>query len=119
MYYPHSVLASLYAHFQPVISPTSDPERLTQVFCGVILACFGICLVFGIWKRNALRFSQSATTVLGILGTFIGIALAPKEFDTNDIESSVPPLLTDLITAFLTSSTGITNPLAPEKSPGP
>ena len=108
MDYLRPVFSSLYALFQPVVSPTSDPERLTQVFCGVIFACFAICLLFGFWKRNALRFSQSATTVLGILGTFIGIALGLKDFDTNNIEQSVPPLLAGLKTAFLTSITGIT-----------
>ena len=107
MDYLRPVFASLYALFQPVVFPASDPERLTQVFCGVILACFVICLVFGFWKRNALRFSQSATTVLGILGTFIGIALGLKDFDTNNIEQSVPPLLAGLKTAFLTSIVGI------------
>lgn len=107
MDYLRPVFASLYALFQPVVSPATDPERLTQVFCGVILVCFVICLVFGFWKRNALRFSQSATTVLGILGTFIGIALGLKDFDTNNIEQSVPPLLAGLKTAFLTSIFGI------------
>lgn len=111
MDYLRPVFASLYALFQPVVFPTSDPERLTQVFCGVILACFVICLAFGLWKRNALRFSQSATTVLGILGTFIGIALGLKDFDTNDIEQSVPPLLAGLKTAFLTSIFGISTSL--------
>ena len=107
MDYLRSVFSALYALFQPVVFPTSDPERLTQVFCGVILACFVICLVCGFRKRNVLRFSQSTTTVLGILGTFIGIALGLKDFDTNDIESSVPPLLAGLKTAFLTSIFGI------------
>ncbi len=110
MDYLRPVFASVYALFQPVVSPTSDPERLTQVFCGVILAFFVICLLFGFWKRNALRFSQSATTVLGILGTFIGIALGLKDFDTNNIEQSVPPLLAGLKTAFLTSIFGILKP---------
>ena len=115
MDYLRPVFSALYALFQPVVFPTSDPERLTQVFCGVILACFAICLAFGFQNRNrsknrsrnVLRFSQSATTVLGILGTFIGIALGLKDFDTNDIESSVPPLLAGLKTAFLTSIFGI------------
>lgn len=110
MDYLRPVFSSLYALFQPVFSPTSDPERLTQVFCGVILACFVICLVSGFWKRSALRFSQSATTVLGILGTFIGIGLGLIEFDTNNIEQSVPPLLEGLKTAFLTSIFGILKP---------
>ena len=103
MDYLRPVIASLYALFQPVISPTSDPERLTQIFCVVILGCFFIF----IWTRNTRRFSQSATTGLGILGTFIGIALGLKDFDTNNIEQSVPPLLAGLKTAFLTSIFGI------------
>ena len=110
MDYLRPVLSSLYALFQPAVSPTSDPERLTQVFCGVILACFAICIVSGFWKRSALRFSQSTTTVLGILGTFVGIYLGLKDFDTNNIEQSVPPLLAGLKTAFLTSIFGILKP---------
>lgn len=102
MDYLRPFFAFPHALFQPVVSSTSDPERLTQFFCGVIFVCFAICLVFSFWKRSALRFSQSTTTVLGILGTFIGIALGLKDFDANN----------------RTSIAGITKPLAPGKSPG-
>lgn len=103
MDYLRPYFASPYALFQTVVSPASDPERLTQVFCGLIFACFVICLLFAFWKRSSLRFSQSTTTVLGILGTFIGIALGLKDFDANN----------------RTSIAGITKPLVLGKSPGP
>ena len=105
--YLHPVFRLLFSLFQPIFSPASDPERITQLFCWGILACFGICLVVGFWKKSALRFSQSTTTVLGILGTFVGIALGLNNFDANNIEQSVPPLLAGLKTAFLTSIVGI------------
>ena len=46
-------------------------------------------------------------TQAGVLGTFIGIAVGLWNFDVNDIQSSVPPLLEGLTGAFLTSISGI------------
>ncbi|PGH38581.1 MAG: hypothetical protein CRN43_14230 [Candidatus Nephrothrix sp. EaCA] len=44
---------------------------------------------------------------IGILGTFIGIALGLWKFDVNNIESSIPALLEGLKTAFMASIFGI------------
>ena len=49
----------------------------------------------------------SIVTVIGVLGTFVGIAWALLNFDTRDIEASVPLLLDGLKFAFLTSILGI------------
>ena len=102
-------MGQLRSVFQPVLAPKDFPDYVTLVFCVSIAICFFYCA----WRRepnrrrNLHRFSQSATTVLGILGTFVGIYLGLKDFDTTDIEQSVPPLLAGLKTAFLTSITGI------------
>jgi biopolymer transport protein ExbB/TolQ len=44
---------------------------------------------------------------IGILGTFIGIAVGLWSFDVNNIETSIPALLQGLKTAFIASIFGI------------
>lgn len=46
-------------------------------------------------------------TTLGIFATFIGIALGLSEFDTANVQASVPALLTGLKTAFWASVAGV------------
>lgn len=59
--------------------------------------------------RNRLSKSQLGGFALaaGITGTFFGIFIGLLEFDTNDIEGSVPLLLDGLKTAFITSLAGL------------
>ena len=52
------------------------------------------------------KHSQTIFT-LGILGTFVGIALGLWNFDTKNIEDSIPQLLAGLKTAFFTSIFGM------------
>ncbi len=104
----HALHPSLYRYLQPVLNPETSPDQITpdqitQWFCLGIVAC---CLAL-LWTRNCRKFSQSITTVVGILGTFVGIYIGLFDFDSNDIEKSVPPLLAGLKTAFLTSIFGI------------
>ena len=47
-------------------------------------------------------------TTLGVLGTFVGIALGLLDFDVRNIDESVPQLLAGLKVAFLTSILGLT-----------
>ena len=49
----------------------------------------------------------SIVTVIGVLGTFIGIAIGLYQFNTANIEASVPKLLEGLKIAFITSILGI------------
>lgn len=44
---------------------------------------------------------------LGVLGTFIGITIGLLGFDENNIDTSVPILLSGMQTAFITSITGM------------
>ena len=46
-------------------------------------------------------------TTIGVLGTFLGIFFGLQDFNTTDIENSIPSLLEGLKSAFLTSIIGI------------
>ena len=75
----------------------------------VIFAIFMLVVV--LWFRK-IRHQQvnaiaSIVTVIGVLGTFAGIAWGLLNFDTQNIEASVPLLLDGLKFAFLTSILGI------------
>lgn len=50
---------------------------------------------------------SSFATIVGILGTFVGITLGLWSFDTKDIQNSIPTLLGGLTTAFVTSIAGM------------
>lgn len=50
---------------------------------------------------------KSIIVSIGVLGTFIGIALGLWEFDTSNIDTSVPNLLEGLKLAFATSIAGM------------
>ena len=54
-------------------------------------------------KRN---FYINLLPILGVIGTFLGICLGLANFDSTEIESSVPQLLQGLKTAFWTSFIG-------------
>ena len=77
----------------------------TEGFIGVITLC-------AIYLH--LRYSPSIAhkapaflTTLGILGTFTGIALGLLDFNTSDIQKSVPDLIDGIKTAFWASAWGI------------
>ena len=71
-----------------------------------------ICMLVAIGWFRKLRHEQvnaiaSIVTIIGVLGTFLGIAIGLYQFDTENIEASVPQLLEGLKIAFLTSIVGI------------
>ena len=72
---------------------------------------FGI-VFFKVIKYNKLdnkekrNFYINVLPILGVIGTFLGICLGLADFDSNEIESSVPQLLQGLKTAFWTSFVG-------------
>ncbi len=67
-----------------------------------ILILFGLSLPKGS-KRNY----KNEIVSLGVLGTFVGIAIGLLQFDATDIKGSIAPLLEGLKTAFITSGVGI------------
>jgi methyl-accepting chemotaxis protein len=57
--------------------------------------------------KNRGRSFKNEIVSLGILGTFIGIAIGLYYFDVTNIKESMPQLLDGLKTAFVTSGVGI------------
>ena len=53
------------------------------------------------------RYGSTLLPTLGVLGTFVGIALGLLAFDVGNIDKSVPPLLEGLKVAFMTSIIGL------------
>jgi hypothetical protein len=77
----------------------------TQFFILLIL-CFAI--IFHVrFTDNAAHNGPTILTTLGIFATFCGVALALWQFNTTDIQGSVPSLLNGLKTAFVSSAIGI------------
>ena len=83
----------------------------------------GVLLFVFIWWLSRLRTLRRASTtdfnaqefellpqlfpVIGILATFIGVALGFKDFDMGNVEKSLPALITGLKSAFWASAVGI------------
>ncbi len=63
-------------------------------------------------RHQQVNTIASIVTVIGVLGTFIGIAWGLLHFDTDNIEASVPKLLEGLRVAFITSILGIAGSIA-------
>jgi hypothetical protein len=54
-------------------------------------AIFAFWLLFNIfYNEKAVSFGPTILTTLGIFATFLGIALGLSEFDSNNIQASVP-----------------------------
>ena len=75
--------------------------------------------IFVVWILQNVRFTHNAVshgptilTTTGIFATFLGIALGLSEFDSTNIQASVPALLTGLKTAFWASVAGVGGALA-------
>lgn len=76
----------------------------------VLMALIALMTVYFIGPGYSAQSAAHAPTILtstGIFGTFIGVALGLLEFDTADIQSSVPGLIEGLQTAFWTSIAGL------------
>ena len=82
-------------------------------FSEILIAVFGLAilavLVFGIYgiRKNGTSRCVGVVTNIGILGTFLGIVVGLWNFDVNNINDSVPDLLSGMKLAFITSVFGI------------
>jgi len=86
-----------------------DSTTVTGLFTLVMAGLF-VAALAAIARRRAVAFYQSTPTLLttiGILGTFLGIAIGLLDFDSSRIEYSIPLLLNGLKLAFTTSIIGI------------
>ena len=77
-----------------------------------LIVTFAIIMLMAIGRFWKMRHQQvnavaSIVTVIGVLGTFFGIAIGLYQFDTENIATSVPKLLEGLKIAFITSILGI------------
>ncbi|WP_027328883.1 hypothetical protein [Marinimicrobium agarilyticum] len=84
----------------------NDFSTLSLVLMGLI----ALMTVYFIGPGYSSQSAVHAPTILtstGIFGTFIGVAMGLLEFDTSDIQSSVPGLIGGLRTAFWTSIAGL------------
>ena len=77
----------------------------TEVFIAVITLC-AISLHLK-YSQSIAHKAPAFLTTLGILATFIGIAVGLAEFNTDDIQKSVPKLIDGIKTAFWASAWGI------------
>ncbi|HDX8355898.1 TPA: hypothetical protein RQM97_003935 [Aeromonas dhakensis] len=86
-----------------------NSDMVNTVFLLSMLAVFALGLRFA-KKGTQVEFVNYVPTLLtttGIFGTFLGIVMGLLDFNQNDIEASIPPLLEGLKTAFITSLAGI------------
>lgn len=80
-------------------------DPLTLIFIIVIAAT--TAFFQSKFDRYAVNHGPEILTTLGIFGCFTGIALALLDFDTKNINESVPQLLDGVKTAFWASVTGV------------
>jgi len=85
-------------------------DKLTVMFMVINL---GLAIYFGVVKfdRFAVVHGPEVLTTVGILGCFLGIALALLNFDAANVSASVPHLLEGVKTAFWASVSGVAGSL--------
>lgn len=79
----------------------------TTLFAYIVLGIFAVCLVIGLWKRGAMVHGPTVLTMIGILGTFWGVAEGLRQFDPQNVKDGLPTLLGGLKTAFYASIAGV------------
>ena len=78
-------------------------------FIGLLALIVILCLYFHFFafSSGAIEIGPPILTSLGIFGTFLGVAIGLMEFNTQNIQASVPPLIEGLKTAFWSSIIGL------------
>jgi hypothetical protein len=64
-------------------------------------------LFHGRFNQRTVAYAPTILTTTGILFTFVGVALGLSDFDTENVQASVPTLLSGLKTAFWASVAGV------------
>lgn len=82
---------------------------LTPMTLGLlaVIAALTLWFVGPGYNSHSATQSPAILTSIGIFGTFLGVAMGLMEFNTDDIQSSVPGLISGLKTAFWTSIAGL------------
>ena len=74
----------------------------------VIISTFVVAIILVVYVfRKHVNSTASLVTVIGVLGTFCGIAWGLAHFNPTNPDESIPELLDGLMFAFLTSICGI------------
>jgi ABC-type transporter Mla subunit MlaD len=81
-------------------------DGVTVAFISINLL-LTLYFVFYRFNRFAVIHGPEILTTVGILGCFVGIALALLHFDASKVSSSVPQLLEGVKTAFWASVSGV------------
>ena len=89
-------------------------ELFTRVYVSIQIV-IGV-FVFGVmgWQKGWYTHTNTAAsilTIVGVLGTFIGIYIGLQNFDTDNLQNSIKDLLDGLKLAFGTSIVGIASAL--------
>jgi hypothetical protein len=83
---------------------------LTQAFVATIsILTFLMAVPF--YNNRTVAYGPTVLTMTGIFGCFLGIALGLMNFDTSNVQSSVPALLEGIKTAFWASVFGVAGAL--------
>ena len=91
-------------------------NNISYGLTGLVVVAFLWALLYFFNKKNhdeliaKRRWIESLPTIIssiGVLGTFAGITLGLVNFDPQDLDASIPLLLSGLKTAFFTSLTGM------------
>jgi dsDNA-specific endonuclease/ATPase MutS2 len=84
-------------------------NALSPLTLAVILVIALLTVYFHgpVYSLRTVNAAPSILTSIGIFGTFLGVALGLMDFDSKDIEGSVPPLIEGLKTAFWSSIAGL------------
>ncbi len=87
-------------------------NSISLTFLILIVALFIVFLFYSFIKpehANSLgRVAPGFLTIVGVVGTFLGIFVGLLDFDVENIDASVPDLLEGLKAAFFTSIAGMT-----------
>lgn len=95
---------------------TYNLNPFTLLLLAIIFIAFGAALCYINYinnneeltaKRHLVEYLPLFISTLGVLGTFIGITLGLLDFDSGNLDKSIPQLLDGLKTAFYTSILGM------------
>ena len=97
-----SVKEIMHAFYDPIFQIVS-PE--TALFL-IIISAFTFQFHYK-FNAKTVYSAPAVLTTLGILGTFVGIALGLSNFNVNDVQHSVPELIDGIKTAVWASAWGV------------
>ena len=89
---------------------------ISFIFLGIVVLCFIVSWLYFVYQKNQDRLIEkrrwienlpTCISTIGVLGTFAGITLGLVNFDPNNLDASIPLLLSGLKTAFFTSLAGM------------